>query len=179
MFDNLFLEKIKDNDLIIIEKTANQHGIFYKNADNSIIKFQMTTPILNVPFGIENYGNNLILNLEIMEINNYVHNFISILKSIDAFFSSLQNINNIDLTKLKYVSCYKERDPPYKPLLRTNIKKFRKKILTEIISDDNCTTLYEITKDQNNKIKTIIELDNLWITNTSYGLNWSVIKIIC
>ena len=77
--------------------------------------------------------------------------------------------------------------------MRTNVKKFRNKIVTTITPKEvvgqnvvgqnvvgqnviGPITLYDIKKGD--KVKAVLELDNLWINNGTYGINWNIKEII-
>lgn len=160
------------NENIYIKKNKNM----FKIVDENNKKFILLSPKMYVPFGTENYGKKIILNLEFsyLEKNNVMYNFYSTIKSLDSLLKILKSIDDIDLTNYEYISCIKERPEKYSSLLRTNIKKYGKKIITNIESDDKSKTLYEI---KNNYVKVLLELDGLWIWNNKYGVNW-VVKTI-
>lgn len=164
------LQKINDNELEF-HKNKNFYDLLYNNK-----KIQLLSPKIKIPFGIENFGNNLILNLELINNdNNKMYNFTSIIKSLDTFLKNQKSIVNNNLENLLYVSCIKNRPEPFNPLLRTKIKKYGKKIITEIISECKSKTLYDINK--NSYISVLLKLDNVWINNGKYGMNWTVEKI--
>jgi hypothetical protein len=140
-------------------------------------KFKIMSPFVKIPFGPENFGRNLVLNLELINYdkNNDMYNFISIIRSLDTFLLNSEKIGENNVQSLSYLSSIKDRPKPYYPLLRTNIKKYGKKIITETISKCNSKTLYDVQKG--NYVKVLLELDNIWMYNGKYGINWSIDKI--
>ena len=159
------LEKINEDNIKLVE-CKNGYQLLYIDKNNFNKKIKITTPKLYVPFGIENFGNKLILNLEFSKYktNNFVYNFYAIIKSLEKYV--------INLNKGLYTSCIKDRPEPYEPLLRANIKKYGKKILTNIVSKCNTKTLYDI--DKNSYIHVELELNNIWLSNGKYGINWDI-----
>jgi hypothetical protein len=162
------LEKINEDNIILVE-CKNGYQLLYSDKNNLNKKIKITTPKIYVPFGIENFGNKLILNLEFSKYktNNIVYNFHAIIKSLENYV--------INLNKGIFVSCIKNRPDPYEPLLRTNIKKYGKKILTNIVSKCNTKTLDDINK--NSYVYFELELNNIWISNGKYGINWDILNI--
>ena len=59
----------------------------------------------------------------------------AIIKSIDNYFKNITQIGDRDVSDLEYFSNVKERPGDYDPLLRTNIKKKGKNVLTKIYSN--------------------------------------------
>jgi hypothetical protein len=167
------LEKINEDNIIITE-CKKGYNLLYIDKNNFNKKINIITPKIYVPFGIENFGNKLILNLEFSKYktNNCVYNFYAIIKSLEKYVNTSLNISS---NKETYVSCIKDRPEPYEPLLRTNIKKYGKKIITNIVSKCNTKTLEDINK--NSYIHVELELNNIWISNGKYGINWDIITI--
>lgn len=161
------LQKIDNNELKFYRKN-NFYEIKY---DNKKIKLLISK--VKAPFGVENFGKNLILNLEFFDCykNNDMYNSLSIIKSLDTFLKNNTTIGQ----NLLYLSSVKDRPEPYFPLLRTNIKKYGKKIITQTISKCNTKTLYDINK--NIYISVLLVLDNVWMHNGKYGINWCIEKI--
>lgn len=160
------LVKIAEQDLSI-RKQGNVYHIY----DSYNKKLSFTTPIVNIPFGLEKYQKKYYINMEFTNVktNNYIYNFMATIQTIDNYFRNLQSINNIDLTKLKYYSCFKERPEQYDPMLRTMVK------CNVEIESDYPNTIFDIEKGT--FINCIIEIDNLWIYDDTYGLQWVIKKI--
>jgi hypothetical protein len=147
------LEKIN------LKKKKNKFEIKYNDKD---IKILLSN--IKIPFGIENYGRNLILNIELDKTkNNDIHNSISMIEKLENY------VKNLNLENNTYVSSIKERES-YLPLLRTNIKKYGKKIITKVKCNSGVKTLYDLQKNQN--ISILLIPDNIWLYNGKYGINW-------
>jgi hypothetical protein len=168
---------VKINDQNINIRKSMQNDNMYQILDKYNQKLSFTSPYIRIPFGLEKYKKDkMCLNLEFTnyKTNNTIHNFMATIKTIDTFFQDLKTINNIDLTTKKYISCFKERPDEYDPLLRTNIKITKRQMHIEIVSDFP-NTVFDL--ENNQTIKTELEIDNLWIYDDKYGLNWIVKKI--
>lgn len=165
------LQKIDNNELEFFKK-RNFYEIKYDGK-----KIKMLSPKVKVPFGVENFGKNLILNLELVDCkkNNKMHNFLSIIRSLDTFLQNCEKVGEHNVQNLTYLSNVKDRPEPFFPVLRTNIKKYGKKIITQMISKCNTKTLHNIDKGM--YVTVLLELDNIWMYNGKYGINWSVEKI--
>lgn len=167
---------------ITFAENKNNFGIFIK--DNDYKKMTLKTPIIKIPFGIQEYFHKDIINIEMTnyETNNYVYNFFTTLKQIDTFFKNLQNddfINNLNysvsptfkesIKGKNYLSCIKMRDK-FDPLYRTLTKKRGSVILTKFYDKDN----KEINpfNIKNRKGSMELELAFLWTTKTDYGISW-------
>lgn len=141
-------------------------------------KFIIKTPELYCPFGIEEYNKKEIINLEIKKDTNDKHNFYSIMSVLDNAFDLEKKTDFIKLPKetakdfsgKTYFSCMNTKNN----LLRCHTKKNM-----EIFSLDmnNKKTLLTKDKVRGKKIICDIEVANVWIYGTDYGLLYYINKI--
>ena len=166
---------------IAFYQNKTTYNIFiYKDMMREI---KIKSSILNIPFGIEDYNNKKIINLELFNIksNNEVYKMYSQIKSIELFFENfLKNCNIIkrdlpnnllnDIKNKSFISCIKDRENS-NALFRVHIKKIKKKYL-KVFKKKNKEILYNNIKG--NKGIFIICLKSLWISENNYGLIWSL-----
>ena len=146
-------------------------------------EIKIQSSILNIPFGIEDYNNKKIINLELMNIksNKDVYRMYSEIKSIELFFENfIKNSeiidrdlpNNLldDIKNKSFISCIKDRENS-NALFRVHIKKIKRKYLT-VFKKKNSEILYNNIKGEKGIF--IICLKSLWISNDNYGLIWSL-----
>lgn len=168
-----------NNDNLYFRKRGNVYEVNHMTKKRGLQKLSFRTPKVKVPFGPELFNKKLYLNVEFTnyEANNNVYNFMAIIKSIDNYFRDLAEICDKNVSDLEYYSNIKERPDGYDPLLRTNIKKKGRNILTKVLSSngDSISTIYSIEK--NSYISLDLELDSVWIYNDSYGINWNILNI--
>lgn len=173
IFENIQISSINDKTFTINE-----------NKNGKLKKYVIKTPIMKIPFGVETYQGKYILNLEFTNKNkdDHVKLFHDLINNIDDYFRTLKGIQVddrlLDLSKNKnYYTCVKNRPNEFDPLLRTNIKKNKNIIITEIVDKNNDPkTLFDLKP--NNQIVAFIEISNLWIHDDMYGLYFNVKKII-
>lgn len=148
-------------------------------------RLKIITPELYIPFGIEQYNNKEILNLVIIDNNNVNHNFINYLETIENIYEQfskkensknklpfvnlppdfIKDVNNKEFTKTVKAG-------PLGPTLRTHIKN------TEIYKKENEKKIYCVSSEIiKKKCKCEIELSNIWIYGSKYGLVWNINKI--
>lgn len=174
--DKLFFDNVNMYDMYLKSEKKNYRILFNKE------KLLMKTPIMRVPFGIEKYNDNEIVNLEFRNLkNNYVHNFYSKIKQIDYIFENIHKkevyqkfskelpFGFLDEIRNKtYLSSIKNRDE-YEPLLRTYLKKsFKVKSNTLFLTKYCLKSLNVIA---------FVELATLWINDTNYGLSYYLAEV--
>lgn len=166
------LDMVFDSSKIRIKYLKKAYRIFNNNE-----KFKITTPKCSLPFGLEQYYDKVIANLEFNIDNNDSYNYISIIKNIDATFRSVcsdsdTKIYNIphglanELNKTLFVGSIKERFS----------KCFHHRCHIKKTSD--FTYLSEELKGK--EVIATIELDHIWKHGNEYGLVWYIddIKIV-
>jgi hypothetical protein len=168
---------------IAFYNNKKSYNIFiYKEMMKEII---FNTPKLNIPFGIEDYNNKKIVNLEFknIESNNNIYNLYSNIKNVELFFENLIENSKIinrdlpnnllnDIKNKQFISCIKEKKN-FDPLFRTHLKKIKKKYLTNFKNKNNNEEIIYSNIKKMNGIFSIC-LKSLWISNESYGLIWNL-----
>lgn len=158
------------NNLIFNEINDEITSIMYNNNGN-IQKLMFQTPIMRVPFGIEENYDNLTLKLE---FSNYKENII-----MDKFFEFIKTLEN-DINKYlsdKNLEFYSQlRINKYDPLISLKILKSKNQILTEFCDNDRFLIYSDIKK--NNKIICNILIDNIWKSKKNYTAKFKVKKIL-
>ncbi len=142
------------------------------NKDNERISFEINN--IRVPFGIEKYNNQQILNITIDPTKNNEHyNIFTILKNLDDDFCNFDKIKSItvsnkdillDIQNKKYYSNLKKNNNNY--IIRTHILGLPN-ICTIINGKKFPVTIDDINK-KNLNIK--IEIGTFWITDENYGI---------
>lgn len=168
---------------IIFIKSKKNYTIYIKNFKD-FNKLRLKSPRMFVPFGIELYNHNNIINLEFFDYNksNEMHNFYSYLQQIDKFFINMRyegfvkhfeyeqskDISNIIKNK-SYIPCIRARGDNYNPLLRVYIKAKKNNIITAFYKGSDIVNPNKIKNEFGNFT---IELGFLWVANDQYGLTW-------
>jgi len=188
------LEKKNDNEdffvgnynlIYIVIKILKKNYNLYIRSFGKLVKIKLKTPKLKIPFGVEDYMNQKILNIEFtkLESNNQVYNFYNTIKNLDSFFTKMSSYSEdnkkIDLKfvspdfidKIKgktYMSCIKERPKPFDPLLRTYLKQVKNNILTKFLDNNKNLVFYNEIKNKYGNF--ILEVSGLWIREDKFGL---------
>jgi len=154
---NIFLIKMKKTYAI------------YERISNGDRRIKLSLNYLDIPFGIETYNYKEIVNFEFKnkDTNNIVLNCYNKIKQLDNYFRTKLIEQYSDFRNKQYVSCLRSNDK-YNPLLRTHIKKKSKNMLTRFREKDEDVFPNTIKGKKCKKI--ILEVNNLWITDSSYGL---------
>jgi hypothetical protein len=177
------LVTFKNDEYIHYIKQDNIYKIYRRDNKGMMHTLGLRTPLVKCPFGLESYNSKYYINFEFTNYkkNNDMYNFKAIIQNIDEYYKTLPIIQNDDLSKLTYFSNIKERpikactNDKYDPLLRTTVKYHRKKCLTNIHSKAELRTIYDV--QNNTQLYAQLELTNLWIYNTTYGLTWTITDI--
>ncbi len=148
------------------------------------------TPKIKVPFGLNIFttDNNeiyyyYVLSFTDADIDPNIENFNNFLKKIELFCQNIVK-NNLDkwgcdyqFENLNFKSCFKDNDGD--PLFRLKITPNGKQA-TEIYNEkgelQNITDI-ELYVTENCQIISLIELNNIWIKSSEYGLTWKVRQI--
>jgi len=158
------------DNLIFNEINEEIVSIMYNN-DGDIQQLIFKTPIMRVPFGIEENYNNLILKVE---FSDYKENII-----MEKFYEFIRNLEN-DINKYlinKNSELYSQlRINKYDPLLSLKILKSKNQILTEFYNNSGLLIYSDIKK--NNKIICNILIDNIWKNKNNYTAKFKVKKIL-
>jgi len=151
---------------ITIEKSIkNSYDIKYNS--NTI---DFWTPILFIPFGLDNKYNNFFLNCELDNDTNNMKIFEYFIEQLENKFIELLNIQKHQLnSQLRYTDT--------NSILYTKFLEKSKQIIT-IIKDskNNYKTIYDIEKNMNCKLK--LSLNKLWCKSEKYYYKYSIKEII-
>merc|ERR1711916_133333 len=99
LIDNLVIDKEKKGSYLV----GLQEG-------NKIIDIVFTSPVVRTPFGIENFKNKQVINVEFTgkDHDNEVHNFYSYLKSTEEAIRDNIVLEDVDVSELDFVSSIKQ-----------------------------------------------------------------------
>lgn len=183
---------LKNIKYVPIKKKS--HGIYHNNK-----KIVFNTPPMLIPFGIEEYNDKMIMNLEFINYEKgMMKRFYDDIVKLDNYFKKINTIENheniIKLENKEYKSMVKIRNN-FPPHLRVHLKKNKNMIITKFYSNEKEHRKYETINKQghNNyygkplsymdikkgdKCIAEIELTSIWNHEKSYGLLFSVKKII-
>lgn len=163
IFENIYLNKINKNTYTI-----------NKISKGKLSKYTFKSPLMYLPFGIEEYKNKFIVN---GEFTNYLKNplmkdFLLFIEDIDTFFEELETIkckdgSVLDLKEKTYSPLIRRRGK-FAPQLRTHIKKNKNKIITECKKGENAISLFDIEKKSYAFLE--IEISSLWCYSDNYGI---------
>lgn len=182
-------------ETIIKSDNFNVNNIKFEHINKRYIKIyyintylKITTPILNLPFGIQTFNNTnncqTLYNLK-LSIDNQNIQFYNFIKSIEEYINEYIK-NNVCQTISLASKIYKNND--YYPLLKLDICKDDIKYIkyyiseSDIITDDN---LKNICFDEimpylksNTKIKCDINFNGIWLSDFKFGISCKLRKII-
>jgi len=131
------------------------------------------TPIMYVPFGLEEYRNSYSMNLQFRNIDSEVE-LEEFLDFIQRFESKLKSLLNIDDSKL---SSQIKFNGKYDPILYTKfIFKFNKIECDVKSQNGEFLNIYDLGK--NIKVKCLLLLDKVWLFNNKYSYKLKVKEII-
>ena len=167
-FQKIKLEKIQFMNEKNINNNWKSIDVKYDNK-----KLEFITPLIYMPFGIENEYNNYILKLQFNGIkNNTNSDLIHFYNFIDKLEKNIIEYLKIDKKKFKSSICIKHN---YDNLLKAKLNSYKKRINCKINSD-NYTTIYEIPKKT--WIKCILYIDKIIFNEEIYTCKF-IIKEIC
>ena len=146
-----------------IKFLQTKETIYSMSLDDNNILLQL--PKCTIPYGVEEYKNSLIVNLQWDKTNNEFYNFNK------AFEKILKKFNKSQNTNFDHYSNVRIDNNTYK--LRTKIRKYKFKLDIEVVNSDN--TIYTI--DPNDLISPIVKLDSIWVKNNKIGINMYLVKV--
>jgi len=145
--------KLDINKLELKEITPNIYQLFH---DNEQLKFW--SPVLKVPFGIDNEYNKYILRLELNNNESDQQYFKKIMLHIEKLIKKKLNVEDHE-----FKSVIRERQNS-NSLIETKIKTVKKIITTVIDFEDKdnnyLKTIFDLSKQSNVKIQ--LEIYGLW-----------------
>jgi hypothetical protein len=155
------------------KKVSNKNYILI-DEKNKI--YEINSPLVYIPFGLETYNGKYIMNIDIKSQDTATKPFLDTLIKLDIYFRDSVKEILPELNGLEYVSFIKKRNNIFNNyLIRTNIKKRGNMITTKCYKNKDEITIFDIEKKSNIKIK--LEIYNLWIYNNKYGVTLDVVKI--
>lgn len=146
-------------DITIKKVNNNTYRIIDKN--NKL--FTILIPLINAPFGIENYNVNLEIN---MSKSNHSQ-LLGDLYKLDNYLKSY--VENID-KNIIWQSSIKKREN-FHHMLRTRLAKKG----LECYKDKSYISIYDISLKKDCSIELVLQ--SLWIRNNYAGIIWEIKKI--
>lgn len=143
---------------VCIDENLN---ISYINSKNIKKPLEIITPVLYLPFGIDNNYDKIELNLQLRKTDCIKHNeelkiFLNFLESLEKLFT--------DTLSEKFKAPIKSLirlNPKYDPIINTKLIMYNNKIKTEVFKDIEYFNFFKIGKGE--KLKVIMFIDKLWI----------------
>lgn len=148
-----------------IQYTETKSSIFTMTLDGNNILLKL--PSCRIPYGVEEYKNSYIVNLQWEKSNNEFYNFYK------AFEKILKKFNKKMGKNYEYYSNVRVDSSTYK--LRTKIRQYKHKLDIEVLNSDN--TIFNINKEQ--EVTPIVKLDSIWEKNNKIGINIYLVKVHC
>lgn len=161
-FRDIDIEKVTLEDSVktSLDIKINNGNLFY-------------TPIMYIPFGLEEYKNSYSMNLQFRNIDNEIEleEFLDFIQRFEAKLKLLLNIDDSRLcSQLKF-------NGKYDPILYTKfIFKFNKIECNVKNQDGEFLNIYDLGK--NKKVKCQLLLDKVWLFNNKYSYKLKVKEII-
>ena len=157
-----------DNKLsltIIKDTNIKQYVMSYDNKNISYTINKEECSNLICKFGVEHLGVQIRLNLFIL--NNYDSGFIDFIKYWEDYFSKIYS------NKYTFQSIIHNNDK-YDSKIILHLKKNRKKIITNLNSNNTGKTWFDLEKEKQFYIYGIISINCLWINNdtNTFGLSF-------
>ena len=157
-FDKIDIDSIRLEDSVktSLDIVTNNGNMFY-------------SPVMYMPFEIEEYKNNYTLNLQFRNIDNEpdLENFLDFIQRLENKLKSLLDIDDDEFTsQLRF-------NRKYDPVLFTKfIFKFNKIECSVTDGDNTPLNIFEIGK--NHKVQVKLLLDKVWKFNNKYSYKLKV-----
>lgn len=169
------------DNIVILNKPYKTFPIYIRDNDNDndneCSEIYILLKNMKAPFGVEEYKDKKILNIEIEDAveNNESYNKIAKMKNIenivkiipDTYTETNFSVKKKLLGKYFYPSL-KIRNKS-KPLLRTKLAKNIK-----ILKNDKITNYDDIT---NKDCDFLIKVHSVWLSDDNFGINWIIEQI--
>lgn len=169
-----YIDDYNLTNLTITKKGRKYVSYSLKNNEYEPMKLKFKN--VKLMFGVEQYNNKYILNIQLCG-SNELNNYYSTIKNLDLFMKNLRNeefqqdckrISNDFKSCVKnrhYTSCLREYDG-YKPLLRTHLKFKGSHLLTSITKDG---VPFNVRELKGKLCNLELELVDIWSTQYKYG----------
>jgi len=162
------MDKTDKEDIIVLKKNIKSgNWSILKKTGSSTSRICLTLYGIYIPFGVESYNNNDILNIELKNNSNYNYNTLVMLKKILSTFEYLKTTDKgskYDINDKECFSFIKELDDD-KYNIRLYIKYGAKVVLKNSIGDVPYSQL------KHKRCNIDIEVGSLWTTDKNYGVN--------
>lgn len=155
------------NEILVSNEKNNFYKLFVNdNGKNKPIRINIEN--VNLPFGLEDYNNKIIINFE-LDKSASSQEYEKLVRLVEKNISNLIEKDEIDVKSVLYE---KEERPT---LCRGYIKKNRNKIITIYKIDGKEVSLYDICKNEKYNIE--IELSGIWKYNNTAGIFLNIISL--
>lgn len=155
--------------------------LYYKVCVNHSDKIVFTTPIMNIPFGVEYLARKDILNLQFTEQDNA---FFKSMKKLDYFMTNftwdneliknLKNDNTKDTSKIlkgkNYVTCLRQKKSDFYPIIRLHLKSKNETEFYKLV--DGKKVLVNQDDIKGAKCKATFEIGMLWEKDKYFGFTF-------
>ena len=150
-------------DINNINFIETKDGIYTMTLEDNNILLRL--PSCKIPYGVEEYKNSYIVNLQWDKSNNEFYNFYKAFEKILKKFNKTMNTNH------EFYSNVRVNKSTYK--LRTKIRKYKHKLDIEVINSDK--TIFTINSED--EVTPIVKLDSIWEKNNKIGINMYLLKV--
>jgi hypothetical protein len=149
---------------LVIDKEKKGSYLLGLQDGNKIKDIVFTSPVVRTPFGIEEFKNKQIINIEFTEKDhdNEVFNFYSYVKSVEEVIMNEISLEDVDVSELDFVTSFRQTGK-FDPMIRVNINNESE------IPYDGCP--------KNTKIKAMIRLKKIWVWNYKWGIYWEIDRL--
>jgi hypothetical protein len=161
IFKDIENNKVIDNgDFIKLLYYNSAMKISLFNINIVSCKLELNTPFVSI-FNSKKNNNITYLNIERNDTNN---NFIEFIEKTDEFFMN------------KTIEYFKKKSIKYKNKTYINILKENNR--DNIVFRMPVNNIGTLSNNKNNRFQIILRWNGIWVTNTQYGLNYKILKII-
>ena len=149
---------------IVIDKEKKGSYLLFLKKENELDEIKFNLPILRTPFGIENFNNKRVINIEFtnMENDNDVHNLYSQISGLEEQFQEQIQVDDFETYGKEFVSCIRKKGK-FDPLLRVNVTKDTN------IPFNGCPS--------KSYINGLLRLKKIWTWNDKWGLWFDAISL--
>ncbi len=165
---------MENNIIFVRTKKTGNYMIFKKNHKNENTRMQFNLSNITFPFGKEEYNDNIVVNIQIIDSTNYLKNMMFDLLKIQHSFQNLCDNDDVgyyvkDKKFFDYIKLVKTLDDNTNIYhVRTYLKYGAKMNHAKFVG--NLDPSFDI---KGKKANATIEFGSLWINNDSnqYGVN--------
>ena len=155
---------------IQVIKSTNKFHLLNINENGVFKTIKLFLKNVELPFGVEEYKNKYIINIELSNNSEYEKIIRLLEKNIHAILDLDIEYDRIDLNSVFH------KKPKHKLLCRTNIKKTKNKIVIIFVNKNNEEiSIFDIPKNLNCNIE--LEISGIWKHKFNYGIYIHVISI--